>query len=78
MSDHSGQQILTLTTTCWWQKSETRAVSKQNMHGVHMETFKLKELNEIEGKEQYHVEISNRFEALENLDTEVDIKGYKC
>jgi hypothetical protein len=28
------------------------------------------ELNEAEGKEQYRVEISNRFAALENLDTE--------
>jgi hypothetical protein len=25
------------------------------------------------GKDQYRVEISNRFAALENLDTEVDI-----
>jgi hypothetical protein len=33
----------------------------------------LKKLNEIEGKEQYHVEISNRFASLENLDDEVDI-----
>jgi hypothetical protein len=31
------------------------------------------ETNEVEGKEQYHVEISNRFVALENSDTEVDI-----
>jgi hypothetical protein len=38
-----------------------------------MERFNLKELNEVEGKEQYCVAISNRFTALENLDTEVDI-----
>jgi hypothetical protein len=38
-----------------------------------MERFNLKKLTEVEGKEQYHVEISNRFAALENLDTEVDI-----
>jgi hypothetical protein len=38
-----------------------------------MERFNLKKLNEVEGKEQYHVEISNRFAALENLDTEVDV-----
>jgi hypothetical protein len=31
-------------------------------------------VNIVEGKEQYHVEISNRFGALENLDTEVNIK----
>jgi hypothetical protein len=39
-----------------------------------MERFGLKKLNEVEGKEQCRVEISNRFAALENLDTEVDIK----
>ncbi|PNF31288.1 hypothetical protein B7P43_G12666, partial [Cryptotermes secundus] len=38
-----------------------------------MERFNLKKLNEVEGKEQYCVEISNRFAALENLETEVDV-----
>jgi hypothetical protein len=37
-----------------------------------MERFSLK-LNVVGGRDQYHVEISNRFTALENLDTEVDI-----
>jgi hypothetical protein len=35
--------------------------------------YNIKKLNETEGKEQYFVEISNRFAALESLDTEVDI-----
>jgi hypothetical protein len=39
-----------------------------------MERFSLKKLNEVEGKGQYWVEISNRFAALEHLDTEVDIE----
>jgi hypothetical protein len=30
-------------------------------------------LNEVKGKEQYHVEISSRFTALEKSDAEVDI-----
>jgi hypothetical protein len=30
-----------------------------------MERFNLKKLNEVEGKEQYLVEVSNRFAALE-------------
>jgi hypothetical protein len=42
-------------------------------HRVHMERFNLKKLNKVEGKELYCVEISNRFAALENLDTGVDI-----
>jgi hypothetical protein len=32
-----------------------------------MERFNLKKLTEADGKEQYCVEISNRFTALENL-----------
>jgi hypothetical protein len=51
------------------------AVSKRTAHRIHMERFNLKKLNEVEGKEQYRVEISYRFAALENLDTEVDINN---
>jgi hypothetical protein len=32
-----------------------------------MDRFNLKKLNEVDCKELYHVEISNRFAALENL-----------
>jgi hypothetical protein len=52
---------------------ERLAGSKQTAHTVNMERFNLKKLNEVEGKEQYCVQISNRFAALENLDTEVDV-----
>jgi hypothetical protein len=38
-----------------------------------MERFNLKNLNEVEGKEQYRVEISNSFAALENSDNAVHI-----
>jgi hypothetical protein len=38
-----------------------------------MERFNLKKLNEVEGKEQYHIEVSNKFASLEDLDTEVEI-----
>jgi hypothetical protein len=38
-----------------------------------MERFNLRKLNEVEGKEQRLIEISNRFADLEKLDTEVDI-----
>jgi hypothetical protein len=40
-----------------------------------MERFNLKKLNEINGKEKYNVEISNRFEALEDMDIEVEINS---
>jgi hypothetical protein len=52
---------------------ERLTVSKQTTHKIHMERFNLKQLNEVEGKEQYRVEISNRFAVLENLHTEVDM-----
>jgi hypothetical protein len=45
---------------------ERLAVRKQTMHRVHMERFNPKILNEVEGREQYGVEISNRFAPLEN------------
>jgi hypothetical protein len=38
-----------------------------------LESFSLKRLNEVDGKENYPVENSNRFTALENFDV-VDIK----
>jgi hypothetical protein len=40
-----------------------------------MERFNLKKLNEVEGKDQDHVQVSNRFEALEHLDAEVEINS---
>jgi hypothetical protein len=52
---------------------ERLAVNKQGSHKFHMERFNLKKLNEVEGKEKYHVEVSNRFAALEDLDAEVEI-----
>jgi hypothetical protein len=62
MFDHSGQQIMILTIIWWWQKSVERlAVNKQRSHRFHMERFNLKKLNKVEGKEQYHVEVSTSF-----------------
>jgi hypothetical protein len=40
---------------------ESLAVNKQRSHGFNVERFNLKKLNEIEGEEQYYVEVSNRF-----------------
>jgi hypothetical protein len=53
------------------------AVSTQTTYRVHMERFNCRKLNEIQGKEQYRVEISNRFAALENLYAEVDVEPGK-
>jgi hypothetical protein len=40
-----------------------------------MERFNIKKLNEVEGKEQFHVEFSNRFAALEDLVAEVEMNS---
>jgi hypothetical protein len=54
---------------------ERLAVNKQRSQKFDIERFNLKKLNEIWGKEQFRVEVSNRFAALEDLDTEVEINS---
>jgi hypothetical protein len=54
---------------------ERLAVNKQRAHRFDMERFNLKKLNDVEGKEQFRVEVSKRFAALEDLDTEVKINS---
>jgi hypothetical protein len=51
---------------------ERLTVCKHTTHRIHMERFNLKKLNEVEGKEQYRVEISDRFAPLVNLGDDVD------
>jgi hypothetical protein len=53
---------------------ERLAVSKQTMQKLYMEMFNFKLFNEVDGKEQYQVEILNRFARLENLSNVVTIK----
>jgi hypothetical protein len=65
MLDHSGQQIVI----------ERLAVNKQSLHKCHMERYNLKKLNDLEGKEQYRVEASKWFAALEDLDARVEINS---
>jgi hypothetical protein len=54
---------------------ERIAVNKQRSQRFDMERFNLKKLNDVEGKEQFCVEVSNRFAAFEDLDTEVEINS---
>jgi hypothetical protein len=54
---------------------ERLAVNKQRSHRFDMERFNLKKLNEVEGKGQIRVEVSNRLAASEDLDTEVEINS---
>jgi hypothetical protein len=54
---------------------ERLTVNKQISQRFHMERFNHKKLNDVEGKDQFHVEVSNRFAALEDLDAEVEINS---
>ncbi|PNF26444.1 hypothetical protein B7P43_G16449, partial [Cryptotermes secundus] len=70
ISNDNGVRVINFVTS----KNFTKlAVSRQTTHRFHTERFNLKKINEVEGKEQYCVEISNRFAAMENLETEVDV-----
>jgi hypothetical protein len=40
-----------------------------------MERLNLKKLIEVESRVKYHVKVSNRFAALEDLDAEVEISS---
>jgi hypothetical protein len=54
---------------------ERLAANKQKSQRFHMERFNIKKLNEVEGKEKYCNEVSNRFATLEDLDAEVKINS---
>jgi hypothetical protein len=49
---------------------ERLTVIKQGSQKLHMERFNLKKLEKEEGKEKYHVQVSNRFAVLEYFDAE--------
>jgi hypothetical protein len=50
------------------------SVSKRSTQKFDMNTFNPTKLNEVEGKEEYKVNISNTFAALESLDGKLDVK----
>jgi hypothetical protein len=54
---------------------ERISVSKRARQNFDLERFDLKNLDDVEVKEQYQVEISNRFAALESLDESFDINN---
>jgi hypothetical protein len=54
---------------------ERLAVNKRRSQRFNMERFNLKKLKKVEGSDQFRVEVSNRFAALEDLDAEVEINS---
>jgi hypothetical protein len=49
------------------------SVSKRTRQNSDLEKFDLKNLSDLEVKEKYHVENSNRYAALESLDESLTI-----
>jgi hypothetical protein len=54
---------------------ERISVSKRARQKFDLERFDLKKLDDVEVKEKYQVEISNRFADLESLDESLDINN---
>ena len=55
------------------QVRERLAVGKQAAQKFDRQRFNLRKLNEPEVREQYQIEIRNRFAALENLSDDKDV-----
>jgi hypothetical protein len=55
---------------------ERQSAKKQAAHKTDVERFNLKKLSEREFRKQFQIEISNRFEALENLNDSEDVNRY--
>ena len=73
MYEVSGELIVILITIWWLQNWGRLAVNKKPAQKFEGERFNLRNLNELEVKEQYQIEITNRFAALENLDVDEDL-----
>jgi hypothetical protein len=59
MTDHSGQQIVILTTT-WLVAAKIRdriALNEKGSYTFHMERLNLKKLNEVNDKEKCYFEV---------------------
>ena len=53
---------------------ERLAVGKQAAQGFDRQRFNLRKINEPEVREQYQIEITKRFAALENLSDDEDVE----
>jgi hypothetical protein len=52
---------------------ERLAVSKQKSHKFDVEKFNLRKLNELKVRKHFHIKITQRFAALEDLSDSEDI-----
>jgi hypothetical protein len=66
MYEVSGVLSVTLITIWWLQKLGVLAVSKETAQKFDGERFNFRNLNELEVRKQYQIEITDGFAALEN------------
>jgi hypothetical protein len=52
---------------------ERLAVNKRRSQRFHVERFNLKNLYDVEGKEQFFLEVSSRFADLEDFEAAVEV-----
>ena len=72
MYEDSGE-LTVLLITIWWLQKLGKDWQQQGARKFGGERFKLMKLNDLEVREQYQVEITNRFAALENISDGEDI-----
>ena len=68
----SGELTVILITLVVAKFRDRMAVSKQAVQKFDGERFNLRMLNEMEVRKQHQTEITNRFEALENISDDDD------
>jgi hypothetical protein len=66
MYDHLGELTVILIIIWWLQKLGKDSARKQATQKTDVERFNVKKDSEMEVMKQFQIEISNRFEALEN------------
>jgi hypothetical protein len=67
--------LMTVSRELARYKLDLVGVQEVRWEGFDNERFNLKKLKDVEGKEQFRIEVSNMFAALEDLDTEVEINS---
>ena len=72
MYEVSGELTVIPITIWWLQKLGRLAESKQAAQTFGGERFNVRKLNVLEVREQYQIEITNRFAALEKLSDDIN------
>jgi hypothetical protein len=68
-------QLLSIAGGCPSMHNQRKRHAVLTKDPPHMGRLNIENLSEVEVKEKYHAEVSNKFAALEILDTEVEINS---